>query len=136
MCDASLQHPGALLKANDSGVPDINIDSFAIRATVNFDGTIVPECDVTAILRFNSTDVSGDVKSNVELAQPAWSTPKVLTPALVRQGIDSFFVRLMRLNGMSWSDRGRCPRWRTSRAIASRGTAWSSATTWSRRNWS
>ncbi len=91
---------GALLKANDFGVPDINIDSFQIRATVSFDGTIVPECDVTAILRFNSTDVSGDVKSNVESAINAELNKRGATPALVRQALESFFVRLMRLNGM------------------------------------
>ena len=91
---------GALLKANDFAVPDINIDSFQISATVNFDGTIVPECDVTAILRFNSTDVSGDVKSNVESAINSELSARGLTPAVVRQALESFFVRLMRLSGM------------------------------------
>jgi hypothetical protein len=89
---------GALLKAKDAGVPDINIDSFAISATVGFDGTIVPQCDVTAILRFNNTDVSGDVKSSVEAAILGQLAQQKITPALVRQKIESFFVLLMRLS--------------------------------------
>lgn len=90
---------GALLKANDFGVPDINIDSFAISLTVNFDGTIVPECNVTAILRLNSIDVSGDVKGQVESALASKIAEVKLTPAVVRQQIETFFVLLMRLSG-------------------------------------
>ena len=59
---------GALLKSETTGVPDGTFDLFQITLTVNFDGTIVPECNVKATINIASFeyDVSSDVKSNVE----------------------------------------------------------------------
>jgi hypothetical protein len=92
---------GSVLKSSELLVPDIELSAFAISATVSFAGEIVPTCDVVATVNDLGIDESDTVSTAVVSAITAKFAALGLTPALVRQKIDIFFIDLLRLNATS-----------------------------------
>lgn len=94
---------GSVLKSSELLVPNINLSAFSINATVSFTGEIVPTCNVVATVNDLGIDESGTVSTAVVNAVVAKLAALGLTPALVRQKIDIFFIDLLRLNATSGS---------------------------------
>jgi hypothetical protein len=77
--------------------PDIDLEFFAITIQLDFSGTITPICDTKAILRFNSWDISGDVKSQVESDISSRIAEAKFTPQAVAAQMIKYFSLLLRL---------------------------------------
>jgi hypothetical protein len=97
---------GAVLQSQTTGVPDGTIDWFEVALTVNFDGTIVPECDVKATIDVIDYDVSSDIKSKVESQISDMIFNNDLAPPWVIGYLEKFFVQLMRLTTRLEQQRG------------------------------
>jgi hypothetical protein len=77
--------------------PDIQLDFFAITIQLDFAGNITPICDTKAILRFNSWDISSDVKGQVESDIISRVADAKLTPQAVAAQMFKYFSLLLRL---------------------------------------
>jgi hypothetical protein len=77
--------------------PDIDLSFFAITIQLDFAGNITPICDTQAILRFNSLDISSDVKGQVESDLSTRIAGAKLTPQTVAPQMFKYFSLLLRL---------------------------------------
>lgn len=84
-------------------LPDVKLDALAITINFGLDGSIAPRCDAKATLPIAGfpIDLSDTVKAKVEdkigsfLASNPIGPP--ITPSVLKQGLEQFFIRLMRL---------------------------------------
>ncbi len=85
---------------------NIDFQSFAITATVGFDGSIAATCNAQATYRALNLDVSSDVESQVNATLASKIQEYGLTSAKIRSILDIFFIQLMRLNVQSTAGTG------------------------------
>ena len=109
----AFQMDGAKLVAMDTGVPDIDLSQLAISLLIGFGGDITIQCTAKATYALVSTlqDVSDQVASNVvgAINEKLGTDPFVqfFGVAQLRGYIESFFVRLMRLDAQAQIQRYR-----------------------------